>query len=56
MKRPDQGDVFLSLGQGMEDFCHEHMDQQITVEGQLFHAHTTHHYTPVLIDVKRILE
>lgn len=28
--------------------------KQITVEGWLYHAHTGHHHTPVLIEIKHI--
>jgi Domain of unknown function (DUF4431) len=53
--RPNHSEVILSLDKDMEIFCHEHVDQQVRVEGHLFHAHTAHHYTPILMDVKKIL-
>ena len=54
VSQPNHGEVFLALDEDMENFCHELKDQQITVEGHLFHAHTVHHYTPILMDVKKI--
>ncbi len=55
MNRPNHTEVFLVINEDMENFCYTHQDQQITAEGQLFHAHTAHHYTPILLDVKKIL-
>lgn len=53
--RSNYDNVFLSLDEGMEKFCYEHRDQHVTVEGYLFGAHTVHHYTSILMDVKKIL-
>jgi len=52
--RSNHGEVILALDEDLENFCKEHRDQPITVEGQLFHAHTAHHYSPMLVDVKKI--
>jgi len=55
MCRPNPREVFLSLDEDMEDFCCAHVDMWVAVEGHLFHAHTAHHYTPILIDVKKMV-
>ncbi len=47
-------EVFLSLDEDLEGFCHEYADQRVIIEGHLFHAHTAHHYTPILLDVKKL--
>jgi hypothetical protein len=54
VSRSNYGDLFLAMDDGMKNVCHKYVNEQVTVEGHLFHAHTTHHYTPVLIDVKMI--
>jgi|GEM_PF-3422119 len=48
-------ELYLSLEENMIDFCCDHESKKITVKGYLFHAHTAHHPTPILIDVKKIL-
>ncbi len=56
LKWPNPGEVILVLDEEMEKFCRDYEHQQVSVEGHLFHAHTSHHYTPMLLDVKRILD
>jgi len=34
-----------------DDFCCKHVNQDVVVEGYLFHAHTGHHHAPFLMDV-----
>ncbi|MGE5196791.1 MAG: DUF4431 domain-containing protein [Anaerolineae bacterium] len=55
MNRSNHGEVLLAIDRDMENFCYEHQDQQVIAEGHLFHAHTAHHYTAILMDVKKIL-
>jgi hypothetical protein len=31
-------------------WLHEHVGQTVTIKGYLWHAHTGHHHTPVMID------
>lgn len=33
-----------------EDWLCEHIDQVVSIQGYLWHAHTGHHHTPVMID------
>ncbi len=56
VKWPHPNEIFLALDEDMKNFCFEHINQEIVSEGHLFHAHTEHHYTPILMDVKRMLE
>ena len=51
---PNYREVFLFSDGVTEDFI-IYRDKEIEVEGYLFHAHTVHHYTPILMNVKRIL-
>lgn len=37
-----------------DDFYCQHVNQEVVVEGYLFHAHTGHHHAPFLMDVLRI--
>jgi hypothetical protein len=47
-------EIALCLSDDLRDFCNKHIGKQISVEGVLFPAHTTHHPTRVLIDVQRM--
>ncbi len=51
---PNPCEVTLCLSEEMKFFCNDNINQEIAVEGYLFHAHTAHHYTSVLIDVKKL--
>ena len=55
IKREDAHDLILCLDEKLERTCEEYKDQDIVVRGILFHAHTAHHYTPLLIDLKDML-
>lgn len=55
IKREDAHDLILCLDEKLERTCEEYKDQDVIVRGVLFHAHTAHHYTPLLIDLKDIL-
>ena len=33
-----------------KEWLYNHIDQTVTVEGYLWHAHTSHHHTPILMD------
>lgn len=51
---PSKEEIALCLSDDLRDFCDKHIGRQISVEGALFPAHTTHHPTRVLIDVQKI--
>jgi hypothetical protein len=34
-----------------DDFYCQHINQEVVVEGYLFHAHTAHHHAPFLLDM-----
>jgi len=55
IKREDAHDLILCLDENLEGTCEKYKDQDVIVRGILFHAHTAHHYTPLLIDLKNIL-
>ncbi len=55
LKREDAHDLILCLDEKLERTCEEFKDQDVIVRGILFHAHTAHHYTPLLIALKDIL-
>lgn len=49
---PDE--ILLVLEDHMKHFCQRYQNQEILSVGYLFHAHTIHHYTPILMDVKKL--
>ncbi len=51
----DSTEIILNLAEGMEGTCTASDSQRVTVEGYLFHAHTAHHHTTILMDVRHIL-
>ena len=55
VEREDAHDLILCVNENLERSCEEYKDQDVIVRGILFHAHTAHHYTPLLIDLKDIL-
>jgi hypothetical protein len=52
----NHNEVHLGLEEDMNDFCCGHEDKEVTAQGYLFHAHTAHHYSPILMDVKKLLD
>jgi hypothetical protein len=54
MEWSNHNEIYLSLEENMIDFCCDHESKEITTQGYLFHAHTAHHYSPILMDVKKI--
>lgn len=54
-ERENSHDLILCVSERLERACEEYKDQDVIVRGILFHAHTAHHYTPLLIDLKDIL-
>jgi|GEM_PF-6268706 hypothetical protein len=56
VKRKDAHDLILCLDGNLERTCEEYKDQDVIVRGILFHAHTAHHYTPLLIDLEKIVQ
>lgn len=46
--------VTLGCGQDLDALCQPYENKNVIVEGYLFHAHTAHHPTPLLLDLKRI--
>lgn len=55
VRREDAHDLILCVSGNLERTCEEYIDQDVIIRGILFHAHTVHHYTPLLIDLKGIL-
>lgn len=55
IKREDAHDLILCLDEKHERTCEEYKDRDVIVRGILFQAHTAHHYTSLLIDLKDIL-
>lgn len=51
---PSKEEIALCLSDKLRDFCDKHVNKQISIEGALFPAHTTHHPTRVLIHVKKM--
>ncbi len=56
LKHPNRYDVQLGRYEETEDFCQNHINQKVTIEGFLFHAHTGHHHAPLLMDLKTIYQ
>ncbi|MCB1107748.1 MAG: DUF4431 domain-containing protein [Chlamydiia bacterium] len=56
VRREDAHDLILCLDEDLERTCEEYKDQEVIVRGVLFHAHTAHHYTPLLIDLEKIVQ
>ena len=54
MEWSNHNEIYLSLEDNMIDFCCDHESQEITVNGYLFHAHTAHHYSPILMNVQKV--
>lgn len=54
MNKTNWFEVQLGRNSEIEDFCCKHVNQEITVQGFLFHAHTGHHHAPFLMDLKTI--
>jgi hypothetical protein len=54
VKRLHPDEVMLVLDEHLEEFCQKYQNCEIESLGYLFHAHTIHHCTPILIDVKEL--
>ena len=54
MKKSNPDEISLAIEKEMIDICNQHKGKKIVCEGYLFHAHTAHHYTPILMDVRKI--
>lgn len=54
MSKQNWFEVQLGADPEWEDFCCQHFNQEIVVEGYLFHAHTSHHDAPFQIAVKHM--
>ena len=48
--RKDAYMLTLCLNEDHVSLCQQYKDQNVAVRGVLFHAHTAHHYTPILLD------
>lgn len=53
LRRSDANQVMLGRSR-MGDICPQYENQVVIVRGRLFHAHTIHHYTPLLMDMQEI--
>jgi hypothetical protein len=51
MECSNHHEVSLSFEENMKGFCCDHENKEISVQGYLFHAHTAHHYSPILMNV-----
>ena len=51
IKRPNANEVFLFPDCNVDESFRKKNGQHISVSGYLFHAHTTHHYSPMLLTV-----
>jgi len=47
-------EIDLLVDEDMQDYLYKNINKFIAVEGYLFHAHTAHHYTPILMDVRKL--
>lgn len=56
LKRSDANQVIVILEKNMKNFSPEYENKNVIIQGHLFHAHTAHHYTPMLIQAKQILK
>lgn len=51
IKWPNASEVFLFPDQNVDDSFRKKNGQHISISGYLFHAHTAHHYSPMLLTV-----
>ena len=51
LKRENPNVIMLGLDDDIQKYCSSYKDKEVTVSGYLYHAHTAHHYTPLLMDV-----
>lgn len=56
LMRKDAYILMLCLNDGHVSLCQQYKDQNVAVRGNLFHAHTAHHYTPMLLDLKQLVK
>lgn len=54
LKRKNASDLTLCFDQNQLEFFQQFQDRGVTVTGNLFHAHTAHHYTPLLLSLEQI--
>jgi len=54
MEWSNHDEICLSLEENKIDFCCDHESKEVTVQGYLFHAHTAHHHSPILMDVEKV--
>lgn len=51
IKWPNANEVFLFPDQNVDESFRRNRGQHISISGYLFHAHTIHHYSPILLTV-----
>ena len=51
IKWPNASEVFLFPDQNVDESIRKRNGQHISISGYLFHAHTAHHYSPMLLTV-----
>jgi len=56
VKRKDAYILTLCLNESHVSLCQQYKDQNVVVRGNLFHAHTAHQYTPMLLNLKQIIK
>lgn len=55
VRRADAKLVLISSDKKWRNICQQYKNQKVFVRGSLFHAHTAHHYTPMLIEADEII-
>jgi len=48
-------EINLLVDDSLQDYLCKHYNKTVIVEGYLFHAHTAHHQTPILMDVMKFV-
>ncbi len=52
--KAEQNQLEVTLVPLSNESLKDYTEKQVAVHGELFHAHTGHHHTPVLIEIRRI--
>lgn len=52
MKWPKANEMILVTEENMEEWLRSQQGKYISISGYLFHAHTAHHYSPMLLIVR----
>ena len=52
MSTSNPSEVQLGLETNMREFCENHVNQIVTIQGSLLHAILAHHHAPFLMSVQ----